>query len=197
MKKQTITMLTSLILLLLAVAMPAQEYVIRPVGLNYDEANANTPVNIVLRAGTPVELEIMNNIDGKYVKQGHTVDLRVKFDVVVNNRTVVAAGSVAKGLISQYKPRKGLGKAGMIEITPQYVQSVDGQFVPVSGTPITFEGKGRKGWAIGGIVLGVATGGIVTAATGFIKGKDAEVPGGTTLTCSIASTREVLVNTNY
>lgn len=199
MKKFSIIALFSFFAILITGQLSAQQREnVRPANVVYESPAAGArPVNILLRAGTPVDVEIMNNLDGKYVNQGQSVDFRVKFDIVVNNRTVVAAGSIAKGIVSRAQQGKGMGKAGVVEITPQYVQSVDGQFIPISGTPMIFEGKNRSGLAVGGVVLGIATGGIATAATGFLKGKNAQVPVGTSMTCSIASTREITVTTDY
>ena len=77
-------------------------------------------------------------INGKQVHAGQTIDLRVKYDVVVNGYTVISAGAPAKAIISSAEKNKMLGKGGELQLMPQYVQTVDGQFLPVTGMAATW-----------------------------------------------------------
>lgn len=148
---------------------------------------------VILHAGTPVELETLMPVDGKFLNAGQTIEFRVKYDVVINRRVVIAAGSPARGIITRLDKPKMMGKGGYMEIQPQYVNTVDNQMLPISASPLRLEGK-KNGWAWAGVIIGVATGGVGTAATGFIKGKNARVESGMTIFGSVASTREVWVN---
>ena len=148
---------------------------------------------VILHAGTPVELETLMPVDGKFLNVGQTIEFRVKYDVVINRRVVIAAGSPARGIITRLDKPKMMGKGGYMEIQPQYVNTIDNQMLPISASPMRLEGK-KNGWAWAGVIVGVATGGVGAAATGFIKGKNARVESGMTIFASVASTREVWVN---
>jgi hypothetical protein len=117
----------------------------------------------------------------------------VKYDVIVKGHTLISAGAPAKAIISTAEKQKMFGKGGELQLMPQYVQTVDGQFLPVTGMAANYEGKDRKGWAIGGIAAGVLTGGVGFLALPFIKGKAVEVPAGTTINCSVLGKREIPV----
>ena len=132
-------------------------------------------------------------INGKNLSQGQTIDLRVKYDVVIDGYRVISAGAPARAIVSSVRKRKMFGKAGEIQLLPQYVQMADGQFLPVTGMPTNFEGKNRKDLAWGGVAAGVLTGGAGFLALPFIKGKAAEIPAGTALHCSVMGTRQLAV----
>jgi len=183
--------------LFLASSVSAQQYA-RPVAYNpnaqYTMQNqAPTTYSVVLHAGTPIELETLMPVDGKFLNVGQTIEFRVKYDVVVKRQVVIAAGSPARGIVTRLDKPKMMGKGGYMEIQPQYVNTVDNQMLPISASPLRLEGK-KNGWAWAGVVVGVATGGVGAAATGFIKGKNARVESGMTVFASIASTREVYIN---
>lgn len=146
---------------------------------------------IELRAGTPISVELMQNLKSTDLSPGQTIDFRVKYDVIVKKTRLISAGSIGKGQITKVDRRKSFGKPGMLEIQVQSIQAVDGQQIPVSGIPLKIKGDSKSGLAWGlTIGLGILT--IVGAITGvFIKGKAAEVPAGTTLNASIASHVEI------
>ena len=183
--------------LFLASSVSAQQYA-RPVAYNpnaqYTMQNqAPTTYSVVLHAGTPIELETLMPVDGKFLNVGQTIEFRVKYDVVVKRQVVIAAGSPARGIVTRLDKPKMMGKGGYMEIQPQYVNTVDNQMLPISASPLRLEGK-KNGWAWAGVVVGVATGGVGAAATGFIKGKNARVESGMTVFVSIDYTRDVYIN---
>lgn len=148
------------------------------------------PLAILVYAGTPVELETIMPADGKDLRVGQTIDFRVKYDVIVRREIVIAAGSMARGIITRLERPKMMGKGGIMEIQPQYVTAVDNQVFPINAAPIRLEGK-KNGWAWAGVAVGVATGGLAAASTAFIKGKNARIESGMTVFASLAATREV------
>ncbi|PHN01969.1 hypothetical protein [Flavilitoribacter nigricans] len=164
-----------------------------PAGTYYYQQQQHAPVMVPIFSGTPIELETIYPLNGKQLSQGQTVDMRVKYDIIVNGYKVISAGAPARVVVSAVEKSKMFGKAGEIQLLPQYVQTVDGQFLPVSGMPSNFEGKGRKGLAWGGVAAGALTGGIGFLALPFVKGKQAEVPVGTTLMCSVLGERMIPV----
>lgn len=148
---------------------------------------------ITLRAGTPIVVEMSQNYGGTNINEGQAINVRVKFGVVVEKQTVIAAGALGSALISRYEKPKSFGRQGKIEISVQSVQTVDGQNVLLSGIPLILEGENRKllAWGLS-LGLGILTGvGVVTGF--FIKGKPAEVRGGTTINTNVASDMQVEV----
>ena len=140
---------------------------------------------VVLNAGTSVPLETVNAIRSDQVSVGQTIDFRVKFDVKVGDKTVVAAGSIAKGQVMRAQKAKGVGKEGFVEVQIKSVQAVDGQEVFLSGGNVYQEGEDKQTLSI---LLGV----LVCLLFLTMKGKNAEVPPGYSV--SAASTTTMTIN---
>lgn len=145
-----------------------------------------------LRAGTPVVVEMSQNYGGTNLAEGQTINVRVKFGVVVEKQTVITAGALGSAVISRYEKARSFGRPGKIEVQVQSVQTIDGQNILLSGIPLTVEGENRKGLAWGlAIGVGLFTGGIGAVTGFFIKGKPAEIRGGTTVNTTVASDIDV------
>jgi hypothetical protein len=146
---------------------------------------------LTLRAGTLIVVEATQTYNAKNLSEGQTVNVRVKYNVIVNKQTLVAAGALGTANISDLVKPGVFGKAGRIELQMQSVQAVDGQQILLSGTPMISEGQNKKGLAWGlsiGLFLLTIIGGIAGI---FIKGKPAEVKAGTTTNTSVASDAQV------
>jgi hypothetical protein len=146
---------------------------------------------VTLRAGTAVVVEAVQTYSGKNLSEGQTINVRVKYNVVVNKMTVIAAGSLGNATITDIQRPGVFGKAGRMELQVQSVQSVDGQQILVSGINMIAEGQNRKGlaWSLS-IGLFILT--LVGGAVGFlIKGKPAELKSGTTANVSVASDAQI------
>lgn len=147
---------------------------------------------ITLRAGTPVTVEAVQTINVDNISIGQSIPVRVKFNIVAQKATLIAAGTMGNATVIDLKKPKGWGKAGKVEIQVSNVPAVDNQMVPLSGIPIVLEGADKKGLAIGlAVGIGLFTLGIGAAVGFLIKGKSAEVKAGTTITGSVASDIEV------
>lgn len=136
---------------------------------------------VVLNAGTNINLETVSTIQSDMVIVGQIVDFRVKSDVKVDDKVVIAAGAIAKGQVVRGQKAKALGKEGFVEIQIKSVRAVDGQEVYLSGGNVYQEGDDQQTLAI---VLGV----FVCILFLFLKGKNATVPSGFQLNSSVAST---------
>ena len=108
--------------------------------------------SVVLNSGTNVSLETVSMIQSDMVSVGQTIDFRVKYDVKVDNKTVIAAGSIAKGQVMRAQKAKGLGKEGFVEIQIKSVTAVDGQEVFLTGGNVYQEGEDKQTLSI---LLGV------------------------------------------
>ena len=141
---------------------------------------------VVLNAGSSIPLETVSMIQSDLVSVGQTIDFRVKYDVKVDGKTVVAAGSIARGQVMRAQKAKGLGKEGFVEIQIKSVTAVDGQEVFLTGGNVYQEGEDKQTLAI---LLGV----FVCILFLTMKGKNAQVPPGYQVTSSVATTMTIKV----
>lgn len=141
---------------------------------------------VVLNAGTNIPLETVSMIQSDLVSVGQTIDLRVKYDVKVEGKTVVSAGSIAKGQVMRAQKAKGLGKEGFVEIQIKSVTAADGQEVFLTGGNVYQEGADKQTVAI---LLGV----FVCILFLAMKGKNAQVPPGYQVTSSVATTMTIKI----
>lgn len=144
-----------------------------------------------LRAGTPVVAESAQTYNSKNLSVGQSINVRAKFNVIVNKQTLISAGALGTATISDLKKAGIFGKPGKLELQIQSIQAVDGQQILLSGIPLTLEGKSNAALAwIVSVLLFVTT--VFGGAVGFfIKGKDAEFKAGTQLNSSVASDTEI------
>lgn len=141
---------------------------------------------VVLNAGTNVPLETTSMIRSDQVSVGQTIDFRVTFDVKVEGKTVISAGSIAKGQVMRAQRAKELGKEGFLEIQIKSVTAVDGQQVFLTGGNVYQEGEDKQTLAI---VLGI----FVCILLFMIKGKNAEVPPGYQVSSGVATTMTIKI----
>lgn len=106
----------------------------------------DNPALVDLRAGTPVSLQLNDNISSEYVEIGNAVEFIVRNDVTVNGKVVIAAGSIAEGWVKDVEKMceincEGREYCAKLTITVESVQAVDGQRVFVRSIPHTVRGK--------------------------------------------------------
>jgi hypothetical protein len=136
---------------------------------------------VVLNAGTNIVIETVSVLRSDQVMAGQIVDLRVKYDVKVGEKTVIAAGTIAQGQIMRSQKAKGLGKPGFLELQLKSVKAVDGQDVFLTSSNLYQEGEERQTLAI---VLGV----FICILFLTMKGKNAEILPGFQINAGVGST---------
>lgn len=146
----------------------------------------NDDRNVVLNAGTNVSLETVSMIQSDKVTVGQTIDFRVKYDVKVGDKTVIPAGSIAKGQVMRAQRAKGIGKQGFVEIQIKSVSAVDGQEVFLSGGNVYQEGEDNQ-------VIAILLGIFICILFLTIKGENATVPPGYEMSSSVASTMHIRI----
>lgn len=142
---------------------------------------------VVLNAGTMIPLESISSISSENLTAGQTIDFKVRTDVKVGDKVVIAAGSLAKAQVSIVKQPKAIGKEGFVELQIKSVQTVDGKTVSLSSGNITKSGDDKAGLSI---VLGI----FVCILFLLIKGKNAEIPAGYQVDAVVSSNVTVNVN---
>lgn len=117
-----------------------------------DSASAQKKKEVVIKAGTPVEVITATEISSKTHPLGTIVDLKVVEPVRVDTEVVIPEGSAVKGKVTQCQKSKLFGGKGIIAIEASTLIAVDGTPVPVSGLTFYNEGKSNLGFSIVGTV---------------------------------------------
>jgi hypothetical protein len=103
----------------------------KPVVANKGTAGSSGLVKIELK--TPVRLMVDEPLSSKTAKSGQTFRLVAAEDVLVNGKVVVGKGAQATGRIT-FAQSWSLGhQQGMLEVTVDSVQAVDGHNIPLEG----------------------------------------------------------------
>ena len=138
---------------------------------------------VVLKAGTTIVLETVNNLSSKEVTQGSTVDFKVVYDIKAGNTVVIPSGTIAKGQVSNVKRAAAIGKPGEITVTLNAINAIDGTLVPISGASSSAVGKDKKALAI--------VCGIFTLIGLIIHGEEAVLPAGTQVQAVVMSNTSI------
>ena len=146
-------------------------------GLSTTAAPATAPIaavpttNAILRAGTPVQLQMMEEITTKKkaAKVGQRFMLEVAAPVEVNGVVVIPAGTPAWGEIVSVRNKGMWGKSGHLDAKLLFAR-VNGRQIRLTGS---FDDKGKTGTA--GVVGAVA---FVPIAGFFMTGTSAVLPKG-------------------
>jgi hypothetical protein len=137
---------------------------------------------ITLPEGTKVRLRLEQAVSSATAQQGHEVEFSVAEDVNLGDITVIPQGARAVGSILEAQPSRRMGRAGKLEFSIERVRSVDGKYIPLRYTQTSFKGKGR-GVTTGAVTAGIAIAFLPAAPIALlIKGKDVNVPRGSTYT---------------
>ena len=105
-----------------------------------------TAIATIIPAGTPVFLELNQSINSEHQEVGHSVKLRIRSNVVVNGKVVIATGTVARGRVVEVQKSCNLCEAcptpcGRVVIEVQSTTSVNGSAVYLEGSPHLSTGK--------------------------------------------------------
>src|SRR5437867_2408031 len=107
---------------------------------------------VKVEMGTFVELVFDSPVSGETATLGQTVNLKVSVPVVIDGKTVIAAGTPAVGEVTLAKKRGMVGSAGSLQVTAKQVAGVDGTVIALSGNK-TVEGESHLSQSIVVIVL--------------------------------------------
>jgi hypothetical protein len=97
-----------------------------PVGVYSQETNPQNS-EIVLAAGTPLNLVTAEEISSKKAELGDVVNFKVDEDVVVNGHVVISKGTPAQGRIMNAEKSGRMGKAGKLGVRIESTNTIDGQ----------------------------------------------------------------------
>ncbi|MEJ7616629.1 MAG: hypothetical protein WKF30_06595 [Pyrinomonadaceae bacterium] len=116
------------------------------------EAQTASPSEVVLPDGTEISVITTDEISSKTATEGDPLSFKIEEDVVVGGKTVIKAGSLVKGSVSNASKSGRLGKAGQLSIRIETTTAVDGQRVKLRASKGK-EGDDKTGTTVALVVL--------------------------------------------
>lgn len=140
---------------------------------------AQTSKSVVLKAGTIVPLQSVNQVKAADVEEGQMVDFRVVQDVNVDGVCVIPSGTLVKGKVMEAKKSSLAGTKGRLSININYLNLPSGDPIYFSNTDVRINGKNRT-------PLAVVTGILIWPCI-FIPGTKAVMPAGYEVQATVAA----------
>ena len=137
----------------------------------------------VLKAGTIVPLKAINEVRAANVNEGEAVDFQVTQDIKVGTNTVIAAGTLVKGVVQEARKSTIAGTKGRLVININQMNLSDGTPVFFSNTAVRIYGKNKT-------PLAVVTACFVWPCI-FIPGTKAVMPAGYEVFATVAANVEI------
>ena len=135
---------------------------------------------VILKAGTLIPLEVLSEINTKNITTGQIIDFKVTKEICVDKNVVIPFGAIAKGQVSRFEKRKGVGKGASIQIQLKNVTAKDGTDVMLTGGNMSEEGENN-------LVLSIVLAVFVCPLFLLLKGKQAVIPAGTSISATVAT----------
>ena len=101
----------------------------------------NSDEYVKIDSCTPIKLDFFENVSSSYSKNGDVVFLRVRDNVIIDNKVCVRKGEFVKGYIREARPAKSTTE-GFLDIVIPGVPTVDNQEIPVVGQVFRFGNSG-------------------------------------------------------
>lgn len=126
---------------------------------------------VVIPDGTEFTVETTDEISSKTAAEGDPLTFKVSEDVKIDGQTVIAAGTLVKGTVSNAKKAGMMGKGGQLGIRVESTTTVDGQKLKLRSS------KGKEGDDKTGTTVALV---VLFGPLGFLKhGKNAKIKPGT------------------
>lgn len=143
----------------------------------------STEIN--LPDGTEITVVTTEEISSKTATEGDALTFKVDEDVKVNDKVVIAKGTLVKGEVSNAKKSGRMGKAGSLGIRVLSTSSVDDQKIKLRAS------KGKEGDDKTGTTVALV---VLFGPLGFLKkGKDAKIKEGTRIKAYTDEEKKVTV----
>jgi hypothetical protein len=110
------------------------------------------PVRVKIPEGTPIHLRLAESVSSARARVGDLLDFIVIRDVVVGGFTIIHAGNMARGSISEVKGRRFLGIGGKVSLRLDSVELINGDRVGLRGKK-EVKGASRTKLMIGGMIV--------------------------------------------
>ena len=147
-----------------------------------DETTSTKPSSLLLPEATPVKLKLLHSLNSKTIVPDDPLNFAVAEDVIVNDKIVAKAGTVAIGRVRQAKPAGMLGRGAQLALDMQYMK-VGRVRIPLRGSQARI-GNNKKGETVALVVL--------FGLSGLIKhGSEIEVKEGSIFTAYVDQDTEL------
>jgi hypothetical protein len=95
---------------------------------------ASIPARVTIPDGTPIHLRLAESVSSTHAHVGDLLDFVVVKDVNVGDLTVIPAGTMARGSVTEVKGRRILGIGGKVSLKLDSLQLANGERVELSGS---------------------------------------------------------------
>jgi hypothetical protein len=109
----------------------------------FRQALAADPAKLIIPDHTPIDLRLTKTISSAHARSGDPLDFMVAKDVTVEGFTIIRAGTVARGSVSEVTGKRFLGLGGKLKIRLQSVELITGEHVRLRAYK---EIKGKSHW---------------------------------------------------
>lgn len=107
---------------------------------------------VYLSKGTVVNVELQQVLSSGENNTGDVIQFTVTEPVIIGNTVLVQRGAKVTGKVTQAEKRKGMGKAGRLDFTIDYLAMPNGKNVKLT-TELKTVGKNKTGAAVAQAVL--------------------------------------------
>lgn len=107
---------------------------------------------LMLPQGTIITVAILQDISSGDAKTGDILEFETTEPVIINDRVLVKKGSKVSGKVTEAAGRKGMGKAGKLNFSIDYLTMPNGKNVKLT-TELKADGKNKTGTAVAEAVL--------------------------------------------
>ena len=98
---------------------------------------------VVVKAGTIVPLEAINNIRASEAHEGQTIDFKVSRNIIIDRKVAIPAGTIAKGTVYEAKRSAWFGTKGRLGIKVRYLTLPSGEAINFASSEVYITGKNR------------------------------------------------------
>ncbi len=140
---------------------------------------------VIVKAGTIVLLQSVNQVKAADVEEGQMVDFKVVQDVIVDDVCVIPSGTLVKGKVTEARKSSLAGTKGRLSINISYLNLQSGTPIYFSNTDVRIRGKNKT-------PLAVVTGLLIWPCI-FIPGTKAVMPAGYEVQATIAANTAISV----
>lgn len=141
---------------------------------------------VVIKAGSVIPLQSINQLKAADAEEGQLVDFRVKQDVKVNGLCAIPSGTLVRGKVTEAKKSSVAGTKGRLKISITTMNLPSGDPLFFTDTEVRISGKNRT-------PLAVVTGLLLWPCI-FIPGSKAVMPANYEVQAIVAANTEVQVD---
>lgn len=139
----------------------------------------------VIKAGTVVPLQSVDQVKAADVEEGQIVNFKVVQDVCIDGTCVIPGGTLVKGKVTEAKKSSLAGTKGRLKISINSLNLPSGEPVYFTNSDVNISGKNRT-------PLAVVTGLFVWPCI-FIPGTKAVMPAGYETLATVAANTTVTI----